>query len=93
MLCGAATFGTTCGEDDVAEGRDAQDGPDSGGRGVKPRAVATGENGSQIATAMTRTVVMVTCQLARPWMNGSLFLRMTWMMRVCVMSDSTNQPV
>ena len=31
--------------------------------------------------------------LARLWRNGILFVRMTWMMSVCVRSDSTNQPV
>ena len=38
-------------------------------------------------------VVTVSGQLARLCMNGILFVRMTWMMSVCVISDSTNQPV
>ena len=43
--------------------------------------------------AMIRMVVIVSCQLARDWMNGIRLVRMTWMMSVCVMMDSTNQPV
>ena len=42
---------------------------------------------------MMRMVVIVSCQLARDWMNGIWLVRMTWMMSVCVISDSTNQPV
>ena len=42
---------------------------------------------------MTSAVVTVNGQLARLWMNGIRLVRMTWMMSVCVSSDSTNQPV
>jgi len=36
---------------------------------------------------------MVSCQLARDWMKGTRLVRITWMMSVCVIRDSTNQPV
>ena len=36
---------------------------------------------------------MVSCQLDRDWMNGIRLVRITWMIRVWVISDSTNQPV
>ena len=42
---------------------------------------------------MIRTEVATSGQLALLWMNGILFVRMTWMIRVCVINDSTNQPV
>ena len=42
---------------------------------------------------MTTTVVAISGQLARLWRNGIRFVRMTWMISVCVSSDSTNQPV
>ena len=35
----------------------------------------------------------VSALLARLWIKGILAVRMMWMMRVCVSSDSTNQPV
>ena len=38
-------------------------------------------------------VVTISGQLARLWRNGIRFVRMTWMISVCVSSDSTNQPV
>jgi len=37
--------------------------------------------------------VAVSAQLARLCRKGILFVRMTWMMSVCVIKDSTNQPV
>ena len=54
---------------------------------------ATGENGRYAPMAMTVAEVRMSGQLARLWMKGILFVRMTWMMRVCVSNDSTNQPV
>ena len=38
-------------------------------------------------------VVTVSGQLAQLCRKGILLVRMTWMMSVCVRSDSTNQPV
>ena len=49
--------------------------------------------GNHIPKAMMDSVVTVSGQLARLCMKGILFVRMTWMMSVCVISDSTNQPV
>ena len=37
--------------------------------------------------------VTISGQLARLCRKGILFVRMTWMMSVCVINDSTNQPV
>jgi hypothetical protein len=42
---------------------------------------------------MTDKVVTVSAQLARLCKKGILFVRMMWMMSVCVINDSTNQPV
>ena len=39
------------------------------------------------------SVVRVRDKLARLCRKGILFVRMMWMMIVCVISDSTNQPV
>ena len=44
---------------------------------VNPSAGASGEWDSHAAVAMMATVVIVSCQLARPWMKGILFVRMT----------------
>ena len=44
---------------------------------VNPSAGASGEWDSHAAIAMMATVVIVSCQLARPWMKGILFVRMT----------------
>src|SRR5579883_3487803 len=63
------------------------------GRAVKPRAGANGEYGSHTPTAMMASVVRVSGRLARLCKNGTRFVRMTWMMSVCVRSDSTNHPV
>ena len=60
---------------------------------MKPNAGPSGENGSQTPKAMTTTVVTISGQLARLCKKGIRFVRMTWMMSVCVSSDSTNQPV
>ena len=60
---------------------------------MKPSAEAKGEYGSHIPRAMMDTVVAVSAQLARLCRKGILFVRMTWMMSVCVIKDSTNQPV
>ena len=38
-------------------------------------------------------VVAISAPLARLCMKGILLVRMTWIMRVCVINDSTNQPV
>jgi len=38
-------------------------------------------------------VVAASGQLGRLCRNGILFVRMMWMMSVCVISDSTNHPV
>jgi hypothetical protein len=63
------------------------------GRCVKPSGDANGEYGSQIPNAMTANVVNVSARLAWLWIKGILLVRMTWMMSVCVINDSTNQPV
>src|ERR1700730_19102144 len=63
------------------------------GRCVKPSAEAKGEYGSHIPKAMIDNVVTVSAQLARLCRKGILFVRITWMMSVCVINDSTNQPV
>ena len=44
-------------------------------------------------TTMMRTVVTISGQLARLCRKGIRLVRMTWMISVCVSSDSTNQPV
>ena len=41
----------------------------------------------------TTAVAAINGQLARLWRKGIRLVRMTWIMRVWVMSDSTNQPV
>ena len=48
---------------------------------------------SHAAMAMITTVESVRATLARAWMKGICRVRMTWMMRVWVIRDSTNQPV
>ena len=78
---------------DVGEKGHDEERPVQPGSGTKPRALANGENGSQAPTAMMTAVVSVSGQLARLCRNGILFVRMTWMISVCVSSDSTNQPV
>jgi hypothetical protein len=65
----------------------------SRGKSVKPNAGAKGEYGSHTPRAMIDSVVAISAQLARLCKNGILFVRMTWMMSVCVIKDSTNQPV
>ena len=52
-----------------------------------------GVKGNTIPTPMMTTVVTVNGQLARLWKNGIRLVRMMWMISVCVISDSTNQPV
>jgi hypothetical protein len=42
---------------------------------------------------MMDNVVTVSGQLARLCRKGILLVRMTWMMSVCVINDSANQPV
>jgi hypothetical protein len=59
------------------------------GRCVNPNAEARGEYGSHIPKAIIDNVVAVSGQLARLCRNGILFVRMTWMMSVCVIKDST----
>ncbi len=63
------------------------------GRCAKPKAEAKGEYGSHIPRVMTDSVVTMSDQLARLCKNGILLVRMTWMINVCVINDSTNQPV
>ena len=63
------------------------------GRCVRPREEAKGEYGNHIPNTMMDNVVTVSGLLARLCKKGILFVRMTWMMSVCVISDSTNQPV
>src|SRR5450759_2513065 len=65
----------------------------SGGSGTNPSVFARGETVSQAPAATMITEVRMSGQLARLWMNGILFVRITWMMSVWVKSDSTNQPV
>ena len=63
------------------------------GKGTRPSQYPIGENGNHIPTSMIAPEVMISCQLARLCRNGILLVRMTWMIRVWVSSDSTNQPV
>ena len=63
------------------------------GRGTNPNHTPIGENGNHIPTSMIAAEVMTSGQLARLWMKGILFVRITWIIRVCVSNDSTNQPV
>ncbi len=42
---------------------------------------------------MITAVVTISGQLARLCKKGMRFVRMMWMIKVCVSSDSTNQPV
>src|SRR5579863_10269815 len=65
----------------------------SPGKCASPSEDASGEYGSDIPKAMMDNVVAVSGQLARLCRNGILFVRITWMINVCVISDSTNQPV
>ena len=60
---------------------------------MNPRTGPSGETGSQTPTAITASVVSVSGQLGRLCRKGILLVRMTWMIRVCVSSDSTNHPV
>ena len=64
-----------------------------GGSGTNPSVFAKGETVSPAPTATMITEVRISGQLAQLWMNGSLFVRMIWMINVWVKSDSTNQPV
>ena len=43
--------------------------------------------------AMMATLVTISGQDGQLWRNGILFVRMTWMISVCVSRLSTNQPV
>lgn len=63
------------------------------GRGTNPNHTPIGEDGNQMPISMIATVVAMSGQLARLWMKGILFVRITWIIRVCVSNDSTNQPV
>ncbi len=63
------------------------------GRCVKTSAGARREYGSYIPKTMIDNVVTVSTQFARLCRKGILFVRMKWTMRVCVVNDSTNQPV
>src|ERR1039457_3281217 len=65
----------------------------SGGSGTNPSVSAKGETVSQAPSATMIREVMMSGQLARLWMNGILLVRIIWMIRVWVNSDSTNQPV
>ena len=63
------------------------------GNVTKPRLCAKGDVGSQIPIVQMASVVRIKGQLARLWMNGILFVRMMWMISVCVTIDSTNHAV
>src|SRR4029434_5484166 len=63
------------------------------GRGTKPSHTPIGENGNHIPTSIIAPEVTMSGQLARLWMKGTLFVRITWIIRVWVSNDSTNQPV
>ena len=60
---------------------------------MNPSQGAIGEKGSQAPNPMMTAVVTVNGQLAQLCRKGIRLVRMTWMMSVCVSSDSTNQPV
>ena len=63
-----------------------------GGRLVNPSVWATGENGSAKAIATTTSVDTVSALLARLRKKGTRRVRIAKMARLCVASDSTNQP-
>src|SRR5450759_2470606 len=65
----------------------------SAGSGTNPSVFANGETVSQAPTATMIKEVRMSGQLARLWMNGILLVRMIWIIKVWVKSDSTNQPV
>ena len=60
---------------------------------MNPNRAPSGDCTSQIPRALTTAVVAVSAVLARVCKNGIRSVRITWMMNVCVTSDSTNQPV
>src|ERR1035437_224270 len=64
-----------------------------GGSGANPSVFAKGETVSQEPAPTMIREVMISGQLARLSKKGILLVRMTWMIRVWVKSDSTNQPV
>jgi hypothetical protein len=63
------------------------------GSAVRPSADASGEYGNHAPKAMMESVVTINGQLARLRRKGILLVRMTWMMSVWVIMDSTNHPV
>ena len=63
-----------------------------GGRLVNPSVWANGENGSAKAIATTTSVDTVSAVLARLRKKGTRRVRIAKMARLCVTSDSTNQP-
>ena len=60
---------------------------------TKPRLRAKGESVSQMPMTQIAMVVTINGQLARLWINGIFWLRITWMIRVCVKMDSINHAV
>jgi len=57
------------------------------GRGTNPNHTPIGENDNHIQTSMIAPEVMISSQLARLWMKGILFVRITWILRACVSND------
>src|SRR5579864_3184498 len=62
------------------------------GSGWKPSAWENGEKGKKAPTATTVRTAMIIDRLGRLCQNGIRRVRITNTTRVCVASDSTNQP-
>ena len=76
----------------IRDGRRAQEGEVRPGRRNNPSGPASGETGRTRAAATTSAVVATRAALGR-LRNGLAAVRITKSTRVCVASDSTNQPV
>ena len=71
----------------------ASKGQYNAGKTTNPKVFARGDTVNQAAIATITREVVIKDLLAQLSMNGILFVRMTWMINVCVKIDSTNQPV
>jgi hypothetical protein len=77
------------GQQEIAERSQGKEGPKQCGQWVKSNAGPMGEKGSQALRTMMDALVTISGQLAQLSRNGIRFVRMTWMIRVWVKSDST----
>ena len=57
---------------------------------MKPSSGPSGENGGAAPTAISDAVGAISARLRT---KGTRLVRMTWMLSVCVKSDSTDHPV